>query len=87
MAEHEFSLEFRGVMFDVCVGYHNDDPRDWILRSAKAHGGDANFAGFLLSDNRTAVQFNRLCDAEMYEFRAAGGINPMDAAREKQEAI
>lgn len=85
MAQREFPIEFRGVSFAVTVEYHEEDVAQWILRSAKPQDDDANFAGFLMADDHTCAEFDRLCDLEMQEFRGTRGVDVMDAYRSELE--
>ena len=84
MAEHGFSMEFRGVLFDITVSY-DDDPRRWLLRSAVPHDDGADFAVWIRDDNHTYAEFDRLCDPVMHEYHATGGVDAVDAARDKIE--
>jgi len=97
MAEHSFTVDFRGVRFDVCVGVDPDDIHSWVLRSARPQDDDTgvlrsarpqdddtDWAGFLMADNHTCAEFDRLCDIEMDDYRAGQVDDVMDRVRDEK---
>ena len=84
MAEHSFTVEFRGVTFDARVEADPDDIHSWILRSARPQDDDADFAKFLMADNHTCAEFDRLCDIEMDDYRAGQTDDIMDRVRDEK---
>jgi len=84
MAEHSFTVDFRGVRFDVCVGVDPDDIHSWVLRSARPQDDDTDWAGFLMADNHTCAEWDRLCDIEMDDYRAGQVDDVMDRVRDEK---
>ena len=79
MAERTFAVEFRGVTFDVTAEYHPDDPENWWALKAVPQDTDTDWLFFLMADNHTNAEWDRLCDQNMREFAATGVDDVMDA--------
>ena len=82
MAEHSFTVEFRGVRFAVTNTYNPDDKMSYEIQAIKPDGDDADFSDFF-RDGPEWSAMDRAIDREWQEWINTGG-DPMDRVRDER---